>query len=425
MVCVRAGWMNTTTMRMNRRHSFFIFVIVLATLNLTTWLLELITSPYYSHVFSQDLSPINVNYTAPRWPYDAHLGARHANGSLGLIVDPSPNRLLPPFDIQPKNETACNVGIEGRGGRQVLDKVRKGISAYHTRTTNSYAANSTRPRILCMVYTYEQSHINVQAIARTWGRQCDGFFAGSNFTDLSIGAINLLHHGPEAYKNMWQKIRSMWAYAYDFYQDRYDYFYICGDDVYLAVDNLRMYLEGEQIRQLLNGHLDVFSKLNEKAAQWKTKRPRPILLGMPMNYNMLTFPSGGCGYVLNRAALDLLARVVLEEFLPNATDPREDVFVGSALWEHGVCTADSRDEEGAFRFGGNAEEMYNFNGVASPVGPKVMRRRFGVDMFPGMKGVSSKTISFHLKGTNVPEMILRYHMLLQGYCDEHALWELD
>ena len=48
-----------------------------------------------------------------------------------------------------------------------------------------------------------------------------------------------MHEGPESYFNMWQKIRSMWAYAYDNYRNDYDFFHIGGDDMYVVVDNLR------------------------------------------------------------------------------------------------------------------------------------------------------------------------------------------
>lgn len=404
------------------RQSCFIFSLVLAVLHVLSWLLESNLSQYGFVLSTMKPSNYTTSSEGPlqkRGPYDPHLGARDANGML-YTVNPSPDRLLPPYNIhRENNKTACAVGIEGRGGRQVLNKVRQGVIAYQQSSRNKTEGESaaTRPRVLCMVYTYERAHENVRAIARTWGRQCDGFFAASNLTDDSIGAIDLLHHGPEAYENMWQKIRSMWAYAYDYYRESYDYFYICGDDVYLAVDNLRIYLEGEQVQQLLNGHMDVFTKLNGNAKKWKTKRPRPLLLGMPMNLRNMTFPAGGCGYVLNRAALDWLGEVGLEEFLPDTTDSREDVFVGSALWGYGVTTSDSRDEKGAFRFGGTAEELFHFDGIRSPVGPRTFRRRYGVVMRKGMAGVSSETISFHLKGSDVPKMILRYHTLLQGYCD--------
>ena len=91
---------------------------------------------------------------------------------------------------------------------------------------------------------------------------------------------------------------------------------------------MQAYLEGEQIKLLLNGHLDVFSKLNKNASQWKTRHPRPLLLGIPMNFPMMVYPSGGCGHVLNRAGLHLFAQRVLREFLPDATDPEKTSLSG-------------------------------------------------------------------------------------------------
>ena len=68
-----------------------------------------------------------------------------------------------------------------------------------------------------MVYSHSGAHSRIQAIVNTWGSQCDGVFAASNETELSIGAIDLVHKGPEAYSNMWQKVRSMWVYTHDNY----------------------------------------------------------------------------------------------------------------------------------------------------------------------------------------------------------------
>ena len=60
----------------------------------------------------------------------------------------------------------------------------------------------------------------------------------------------------------------------------------------------------------------------------------PLLLGMPsMKTARLvktpddTFPAGGCGYTLNRAAVKLFAKVCLPNFLPNNQDSREDLFL--------------------------------------------------------------------------------------------------
>jgi hypothetical protein len=189
----------------------------------------------------------------------------------------------------------------------------------------------------------------------------------------------------------------------------------------LVVDNLRAYLAGEQVRDLLNGTLDAFTRSNAKAARWITERPRPLLLGMPRLFRQMHFPIGGAGYVLNRAALNWLANVGLKAFLPNATDPREDVFVGSAFWEEGVTTADTRDKAGAFRFTNDGPAQYIYHYDPHPSFPKLMLERYGVEIFKGMQGVSRETIAFHLKGgAGIPLLMRRYHDLLHGSCGNGA-----
>jgi glycoprotein-N-acetylgalactosamine 3-beta-galactosyltransferase len=76
---------------------------------------------------------------------------------------------------------------------------------------------------------------------------------GSTKTDESINAVEIPHEGPEEYDNIWQKVRSMWSYIYDNFYDDYDWFHIGGDDLYLIVENLRLYLESEEIRTAANG----------------------------------------------------------------------------------------------------------------------------------------------------------------------------
>jgi len=93
------------------------------------------------------------------------------------------------------------------------------------------------------VYTSQVSHSSkLNAIVNTWARECDGFFAASNFTEPCLGATNLMHNGAETYGNMWQKVRSIWAYVHAHFIDDYDFFHICGDDTYVVVENLRRYL---------------------------------------------------------------------------------------------------------------------------------------------------------------------------------------
>jgi glycoprotein-N-acetylgalactosamine 3-beta-galactosyltransferase len=75
----------------------------------------------------------------------------------------------------------------------------------------------------------------------------------SNKTDVSINAVDIPHEGPEEYFNIWQKVRSIWDYVYDNYYDDYDWFHIGGYDMLLIVENLRLYLESDEIKAAAHG----------------------------------------------------------------------------------------------------------------------------------------------------------------------------
>jgi hypothetical protein len=155
-----------------------------------------------------------------------HLGARHPDdGSIGWIVNPSVDRLRPADQQRfvEENTKVCpptthvHYGIEGEGGNKVLHKIQRGLdksrhellSTSSSSTSSSIAAaaaaaTTQQPRILCMIYTCSRNdtgHINLAAIAYTWGRRCDGFIGFSNVTDHSVGAIDFNHQGPPTYTN--------------------------------------------------------------------------------------------------------------------------------------------------------------------------------------------------------------------------------
>ena len=87
----------------------------------------------------------------------------------------------------------------------------------------------------------------------------------------------------------------------------------------------------------------------------------PLLLGMPWDRGghvnekgdavyYQTYPSGGCGYTLNRAALKLFVEECVPNFYPNAMNSREDFYVGGCFANFGIHTVDTRDEHGAWRY---------------------------------------------------------------------------
>jgi len=383
-----------------------------------------------------------------------HMGARHPNGTIGMIVDPSPNRLrafqLDDVDrevICPNaDEGADRAGIEGKGGHKVLQRIRNGIKRSQDflkrqqqmidegkfSAKDGNVTRQTRSKILCMVYTVYlpgDEHKNLKAQAGTWAGQCDGFIAASNFTDHSVGAIDLLHLGPEEYGNMWQKTRSILAYAHDNYREDYDFFYMGGDDIFVAVDNLRAHLDGPEVSELENGYVDIIALHLSKSLGTTTEnlRPRPLLFGSPMHWKGCLFPSGGSGYTLNRAALDIFAEDGLPSFSPNTTDPREDLFIGSYFCSKGVFVSDSRDANNGTRYAGSGENSFNFDGKRSPISPQFLCRRYGICYNIGIDSASDQQIGFHLKddktrlqdlNRTVSDILYRYFTFLHGMSDD-------
>ena len=105
--------------------------------------------------------------------------------------------------------------------------------------------------------------------------------------------------------------------------------------------------------------------------------------------------------------------------LPNNTDSREDIFIGSAFHEAGIKLSRTEDADGGVRYGGSAEVQYHFKGVG-PSSPTGVNKMYGLPPpVHGINGTSEQYISFHLKQDDrvkkkekVNELIYRYHAIL-------------
>jgi glycoprotein-N-acetylgalactosamine 3-beta-galactosyltransferase len=222
----------------------------------------------------------------------------------------------------------------------------------------------------------------------------------------------------------------MWTYVYDHFLDDYDYFFIGGDDVYMAVENLRSYLAGPEVQRLMDGYIDSISARfkNETLATSKL-RPRPLLMSTPMMWRTKPVIAGGAGYLLNQASLQIWGKHGADYYETDLVDSKEDFLFGYFLANQGVYMSDTQDEFGGCRFCSGAEFSYNFDGIRSPVNPRRLKNLFGLKIRSGIDYPSEQQISFHLKDdkphlqrlgkhNTVSQLAVRYHALLYKLCEE-------
>lgn len=386
------------------------------------------------HVFSHlrkmrktDFEPSYFNSTWNNW----WRGKDEKNLS---IVNPTIQRLVPPphfsnitSKICPSTENS-NL-IESEGGHQVLQKIKRGIQ----KSEQVLNSNAKIPKVLCMVFTVDtpSNTRNLKAIAQTWGRNCDGFIASSNVTNHALGSIHLTHEGDESYDNIWAKVISTWMYAYRNYIREFDYFYICGDDTYVVMENMYAFLMSDDVAKLQEGYRDAIYNATANSSSYTHElRPRPLLFAAPMMYKRKPVISGGTGYILNRAALHLFGRYIMdpqELQYTNVTSSMEDVFMAQFFLRHGVSVSVTNDfaNGGGRRFAGSADNSFHYTASSDSSKPVMLQKRYGLPLMYGADSISEQQIAFHLKddwkrmkkfGFHVSDLMYRYHAVLYDIC---------
>ena len=243
--------------------------------------------------------------------------------------------------------------VEEAGFKLLTQKIRIASNNYSTMNNDQNVANTTtmtstaasvttthsnkqKHRILCGMYTHAGNYELARTAALTWGYKCDGFVAfTTKTTHPDLGMLHFQHAGPETYGNMWQKIRSIWAYIYHHYyhNDEYDYFHLCGDDVLLMVENLRRFLELYEKSTSNKPDQLVF------LGQWRPERNYPTVVG-------------GAGYTLNRVALRRLVQELLPICAVDVEKAAEDYIVSYCFRKIGILPDDTRDPA-------TGEQMYH------------------------------------------------------------------
>ncbi len=357
-----------------------------------------------------------------------HMSALDEQNNRGYVHDVESLSRNPPKFVFQEKDIAC----EHNDATMQLLTQRVYVDLDADKRADRLSKEGVKPpraKIFCHIYTTKKSHDRIQAIRETWGQRCDGFLAASDVTDISIDAVNILHEGQEKYENMWQKVRSMWSYVYDNYYQDYDWFHIGGDDMYVLVENLRLYLESEEILVASNGGKPL---ANDKSP---SKKQHPLLIGSIFRNDgneQETFVTGGGGYTLNKAGLKALV-MSFDSCCPHNVTSAEDLLVSYCLNQQGINIYEGKDQNGADRYHHtNPEFIFNF---APQKNPLFWYTYYSTNTNAGVNHTAERPVSFHLKdefkvfrrgsrrgnkareGSSFGWSIKRVHAILYGYCD--------
>lgn len=255
------------------------------------------------------------------------------------------------------------------------------------------------PKIMCMIYTMASAHpTKIRAIRETWAGGCDGFLAFSTESDPRIPAISIPHQGPEEYDNMWQKVRSIFAFVGKHYLEDFDFFFQGGDDLYVLPGNLRHYIK----HAVADPEQDFFA--GRRFRQTKD----------------LYFNSGGAGYVISRGTLRKYVTQGINHTRcsPNRETSQEDVEIAQCLGKvFDIGLIDTRDEQGRERFHPFAPGThYTWKPPKPPERDWYQDYNLEWPVQLGKDCCAPDSVSFHY--VKKPAMVRHLHSLLY-YCDNH------
>jgi glycoprotein-N-acetylgalactosamine 3-beta-galactosyltransferase len=376
--------------------------------------LEEASSPVAKQKQQQQQQP-QMNNSSPPRPHP-HAGARYPDGtSWGYVADPTSARkhmlslyknssgnadadyndmfLFLPLDTINQETEVCGKapgkGFEIPQSWNMLaqkiqiggpDPVPLNVMTNTTNTTTTtmplppFRNGPKPPRILCAVYTHEGHHALLQSQAQTWGWRCDGFLGFSTKSVPAIGAVDLPHQGKENYGNMWQKVRSIWAYIYDNYYNDFDYFHLSGDDNHFVIENMRNYLWSVDDQ---NG-------------------TRPLYMGHLYKTHRVTLCGGGSGYTLNKVALRRFVTELLPICNPDVTETAEDRLIGFCLHALNIrChdTADARGQQRYINIGPNFVATHNGDDPFHGRNYRLWASKYGWKIKDDL--ISSQHVSWH------------------------------
>lgn len=229
----------------------------------------------------------------------------------------------------------------------------------------------------------------------------------STKTVPELNIVNIPHEGPEEYNNIWQKTRANWAYIYDNYYNDYDWFHIGGDDLYVLVENLRLYLESPEIQLAVKG-----GRADHKLPEGMEV---PMFMGRRFaeQGNMeRIFNSGGSGYTINKAALKTLVVKAFPHCFPHMKTFAEDVMVATCLRNQGVFPYETKDEQGGERYM-PFQPAHHLTYKIPADKNSDWYPKYSINIKEGLDHCAARSVAFHYIQTDLME---RMHAILYGHC---------
>lgn len=330
-----------------------------------------------------------------------HAGAKDKFGHWGYVHNAAVLRQIPLSFIvlaEEKHEVCAQVGqaTDEKDNSKLISQVFNQVIKV-SKTAVSALASSIK--VFCAVYSYPGNRNQTNAIAMTWARRCDGYMTASTETIDNLAVVNLPHFGTGVgkYSGIWQKVRSMVSYFYDNFLNNYDFLFICGDDTYLIMENLKEFLTSPSFVKYAGGYnyTNIVYTGDFVHPSWKERQYGKSFY----------FMGGGSGYVLNRVAVRALVERVFPVCKTDTNTSQEDLLMGYCLQKVlNVTGYDSRDEQGRDRFFGVSLVVRTLFDPQKGNVPKYLLQQFPwrrnnlgwTNPLLGTNAISPKAISFHL-----------------------------